>query len=85
MTEYERAVIFRLGRLKNKAEGAVGPGLFCILPCTDSYIKVDMRTVSFDIPPQEILTKGRFLSSEKSILVIKSHASRIVRSELTLG
>ena len=46
VTEYERAVIFRLGRLKNKAEGAVGPGLFCILPCTDTYVKVDMRTVS---------------------------------------
>ena len=45
VTEYERAVIFRLGRLKNKAEGAVGPGLFCILPCTDTYVKVDMRTV----------------------------------------
>ena len=37
--EYERAVIFRLGRIKNR-EGAVGPGLFCILPCTDTYIKV---------------------------------------------
>ena len=47
VTEYERAVIFRLGRLKNKAEGAVGPGLFCILPCTDTYVKVDMRTVRY--------------------------------------
>jgi len=53
--EYQRAVIFRLGRIKGKK--AVGPGLFYIIPCTDDIIKVDMRTVSFDIPPQEILTK----------------------------
>lgn len=52
--EYERAVIFRLGRLQN---GSAGPGLFCLLPCTDTFVKVDLRTVSFDIPPQEILTK----------------------------
>ena len=53
--EYERAVIFRLGRLKSQQ--AVGPGLFWTLPCTDEYVKVDMRTISFDVPPQEILTK----------------------------
>lgn len=34
-----------------------GPGLFFILPCVDSYSKVDLRTVTFDVPPQEILTK----------------------------
>ena len=53
--EYERAVIFRLGRLRGKK--AVGPGIFWVLPCTDEYIPVDLRTVSFDTPPQEILTK----------------------------
>ncbi|XP_009475391.1 PREDICTED: erythrocyte band 7 integral membrane protein [Nipponia nippon] len=53
--EYERAIIFRLGRILKG--GAKGPGLFFVLPCTDSFIKVDMRTISFDIPPQEILTK----------------------------
>lgn len=53
--EYERAVIFRLGRLL--PGGAKGPGLFFIIPCTDSYTKVDLRTVSFDVPPQEILSK----------------------------
>ncbi len=50
-----RAVIFRLGRLVKG--GAKGPGLFLILPCVESYTKVDMRTVSFDVPPQEVLTK----------------------------
>ena len=55
VTEYERAVIFRLGRLRRG--GAVGPGWFFVLPCIDSYAKVDLRSVSFDVPPQEILTK----------------------------
>ncbi|XP_035223547.1 band 7 protein AGAP004871-like isoform X1 [Stegodyphus dumicola] len=49
--EYERAVIFRLGRLMKG--GAKGPGIFFIIPCIDTYCKVDLRTVSFDVPPQE--------------------------------
>lgn len=53
--EYERAVIFRLGRLLNG--DAKGPGLFFILPCIDDYTKVDLRTIAFDVPPQEILTR----------------------------
>ena len=55
LQEYERAVIFRLGRIKKG--GAVGPGLFFIIPCMDQIQTVDLRTVSIDIPPQEILTK----------------------------
>lgn len=53
--EYERAVIFRMGRLL--PGGAKGPGIFFILPCIDNYVKVDLRTISFDVPPQEILSK----------------------------
>ncbi|XP_013792576.1 band 7 protein AGAP004871-like isoform X2 [Limulus polyphemus] len=53
--EYERAVIFRLGRLL--LGGAKGPGIFFIVPCIDTYCKIDLRTVSFDVPPQEILSK----------------------------
>ena len=53
--EYERAVIFRLGRLIGG--GAKGPGIFFVLPCIESYSKVDLRTVSFDVPPQEILSR----------------------------
>ena len=52
--EYERAVIFRLGRLQG---GDKGPGLFFIIPCTDEYRQVDLRTRTFDVPPQEILTR----------------------------
>lgn len=53
--EYERAVIFRLGRLSSKL--ARGPGMCFILPCIDTIHLVDIRTVSFDVPPQEVLTR----------------------------
>jgi len=39
-----------------KQGGAKGPGIFFIIPCIDSYQKVDLRTVSFDVPPQEVKT-----------------------------
>ena len=51
ITEYERAVIFRLGRLRKG--GSKGPGIFTVIPCIDTYRCVDLRTVSFDVPPQE--------------------------------
>ena len=50
--EYERAVIFRLGRLVTG--GARGPGVFFIIPCVDTYEKIDMRSMTFEIPPQEV-------------------------------
>jgi regulator of protease activity HflC (stomatin/prohibitin superfamily) len=51
--EYERGVIFRLGRLV----GARGPGLFFILPIVDRMVKIDLRTVTLEIPPQEVITR----------------------------
>ncbi len=51
--EYERGVIFRLGRLV----GAKGPGLFFIIPIIDRMVKVDLRVVTLDIPAQEAITK----------------------------
>ena len=50
--EYERAVIFRLGRLLTG--GARGPGVFFVIPCVDMYEKIDMRSQTFEIPPQEV-------------------------------
>ena len=50
--EYERAVIFRLGRLLTG--GARGPGVFFVIPCVDIYEKIDMRTATYEIPPQEV-------------------------------
>jgi regulator of protease activity HflC (stomatin/prohibitin superfamily) len=51
--EYERGVIFRLGRYV----GTKGPGLFFILPLADKFIKVDLRILAFDIPKQRVITK----------------------------
>lgn len=51
--EYERAVIFRLGRLV----GARGPGLILIIPFIDNLVKVDLRVVTVDVPKQEIITR----------------------------
>ena len=51
--EYERGVIFRLGRL----QGAKGPGLFLIIPIIDRMVKVDLRVVTLDIPSQEAITR----------------------------
>ena len=67
--EYERAVIFRLGRVKRG--GAVGPGLFFIIPCMDSIQVVDLRTVSFDVPPQEVLTKDSVTVSVDAVVYYK--------------
>jgi len=53
VTEYERGVIFRLGRLV----GAKGPGLFLIIPIVDRMVKVDLRVVTMDVPSQEVITK----------------------------
>ncbi|XP_037631573.1 stomatin (EPB72)-like 3a [Sebastes umbrosus] len=69
--EYERAVIFRLGRIRNRKP--IGPGLFFVLPCTDSFVKVDLRTVSFDIPPQEILTKDSVTVSVDGVVYFCVH------------
>ena len=50
--QYEKAVIFRLGEIKDM-KGS-GPGLFTYLPCLDEMRVIDMRTVSFDVAPQEV-------------------------------
>jgi regulator of protease activity HflC (stomatin/prohibitin superfamily) len=53
VNEYERGVIFRLGRVI----GAKGPGLFFIIPIVDRMVKVSLRTVTLDIPPQDVITR----------------------------
>lgn len=53
VAEYERGVIFRLGRVM----GAKGPGLFFIVPIIDRMVKVNLQTVTADIPPQDVITK----------------------------
>jgi len=53
LSEYERAVIFRLGRIRD----AKGPGLIIIIPGIDKMVRVDMRTITMDVPPQDVITK----------------------------
>jgi regulator of protease activity HflC (stomatin/prohibitin superfamily) len=80
--EYERAVIFRLGRVRG---GARGPGLFILIPSIDRMIKVDLRTVTMDVPPQDIITRDnvparvnavvyfRVVDPNKSVLEVENH------------
>lgn len=53
LREYERGVVFRLGRLID----ARGPGLFFLIPVVDRMVKVDLRTITLTVPPQEVITK----------------------------
>ncbi|MCX5849188.1 MAG: slipin family protein, partial [Deltaproteobacteria bacterium] len=53
LNEYERAVVFRLGRIRD----VKGPGLIIIIPGIDRVVKVDMRTITMDVPPQDVITK----------------------------
>ena len=54
LREYERGVVFRLGRLLDPPKG---PGLFLLIPVVDRMVKVDLRTITLNIPPQEVITK----------------------------
>jgi regulator of protease activity HflC (stomatin/prohibitin superfamily) len=54
VNEYERGVIFRLGRVQGPAKG---PGLFFLVPIRDRMVKIDLRTVSMNVPPQEVITR----------------------------
>ena len=79
--EYERGVIFRLGRLQSPPKG---PGLFLLIPIVDKMVKVDLRTVTLNVPPQEVITKDnvpvrvnavayfRIIDPEKSVVQIEN-------------
>src|SRR5215813_13670258 len=54
LREYERGVVFRLGRLVAQPKG---PGLFFLIPIVDRMVRVDLRTITLNIPPQEVITK----------------------------
>jgi len=54
LREYERGIVFRLGRLLANPKG---PGLFFLIPIVDRMVRVDLRTITLNIPPQEVITK----------------------------
>src|SRR5688500_8441477 len=80
--EYERGVIFRLGRLKSPPKG---PGLFLLIPVIDKMVRVDLRTVTLNVPPQEVITKDnvpvrvnavayfRIIDPEKAIVQVENY------------
>ena len=53
LREYERAVVFRLGRLL----GEKGPGLILLIPGVDRMVRIDLRTVTLEVPPQNLITR----------------------------
>ncbi|NWI75636.1 STML3 protein, partial [Dryoscopus gambensis] len=71
--EYECAVVFRLGRILSKK--AKGPGMILVLPCTDTFIKVDLRTVTCKIPPQEILTRDAVTAQVDGVVHYRIHSA----------
>jgi len=65
--EYQRGVIFRLGRLI----GAKGPGLFLIIPFADRMVKVDLRVVTMDVPSQEVITKDNVTVRVNAVVFLR--------------
>ena len=57
LNEYERAVIFRLGRLSKGLYGGNGPGLVIIIPIIDRMVRVSLRLITHDVPPQDVITR----------------------------
>jgi regulator of protease activity HflC (stomatin/prohibitin superfamily) len=82
VNEYERGVIFRLGRVQGTAKG---PGLFFLIPIMDRMVKIDLRTVTMDVPPQDLITRDnvparvnavvyfRVIDPNKSVIEVENH------------
>jgi regulator of protease activity HflC (stomatin/prohibitin superfamily) len=80
--EYERGVIFRLGRVQG---GPKGPGLFLLWPLVDMMVKIDLRTVTMDVPPQDVITRDnvparvnavvyfRVTDPNRSVIEVENH------------
>lgn len=67
LKEYERGVVFRLGRLI----GAKGPGLIFLIPMIDKLQRVDLRIITFDIPPQDVITKDNVTIKVNAVLYFR--------------
>src|SRR5919205_1637569 len=68
VNEYERGVIFRLGRVQGRAKG---PGLFLLIPIVDRMVKVELRTVSMAVTPQEVITRDNVPARVDAILYFR--------------
>ncbi|MFW6600130.1 slipin family protein [Propionibacteriaceae bacterium Y2011] len=80
--EYERAIVFRLGRIR----GPLGPGPVLLLPGLDSLVRVELRVITLTIPPQEVITRDnvtarvnavvlfKVVDPERSVMAVENHA-----------
>ncbi|MDP9474908.1 MAG: slipin family protein [Actinomycetota bacterium] len=68
ISEYERGVIFRLGRLQGRAKG---PGLFVLIPILDRMVKIDLRTVTMDVPPQDLITRDNVPARVNAVIYFR--------------
>ena len=80
--EYERGVIFRLGRVRQQV---AGPGFFILIPLVENMVKVDLRTITMDVPPQDLITRDnvparvnaviyfRVFEPNRSVLEVENH------------
>ena len=85
LPEYERGVIFRFGRLAKGIIGGNGPGVMIIIPFVDRLVRVSLRTVTMDVPPQDVITKDnvtvkvnaviyfRVVEPEKAIVAVEDY------------
>ena len=83
LREYERGVVFRLGRVLGR--GVKGPGLILLIPIIDKMVKVSLRTVVMDVPPQDVITQDnvsikvnaviyfRVMDPQKAIIEIENY------------
>jgi regulator of protease activity HflC (stomatin/prohibitin superfamily) len=83
LREYERAVVFRLGRLV----GQKGPGLVLLIPVVDRMVRVDLRTIVLNIPPQDLITRDNVTAKVNAVAYFRvvDAASAIVEVERYLG
>src|ERR687897_1459915 len=66
--EYERGVIFRLGRVQGRAKG---PGLFFLIPIMDKMVKIDLRTITLDVPTQELITRDNVPAKVNAVVYFR--------------
>jgi regulator of protease activity HflC (stomatin/prohibitin superfamily) len=71
LPEYERGVIFRLGRIARGLYGGNGPGLVIIVPFIDRLIRVSLRTVTMDVPPQDVITKDNVTVKVNAVIYFR--------------
>ena len=85
LREYERAVVFRLGRLV----GAKGPGVVLLVPLVDRMVRVDLRTVTFEVPPQDVITRATLrvgrARAKTGVEALVGHVGVVRRAPTPLG